>query len=818
MAKSMLLNVLENTLTYDNQQESDNNATLLTVDFTGVGVDTWAKWLDIRLADGTGAPISLGLGIIPTYNIPAQFMKEGRMEIQAYAQDGANTYKSKVFSVTVKRSLDIVDNTATYDPTTLGTLQQAISDMEIQIDEVYDAYLAGQFDATIAVGTVSTGTVGSSVIVTNTGTNNDAVLNFTIPRGETGLTGATGATGATGNSGVYVGTSEPVDPEQIVWVDTDGTPDLPEVYVTELISGGETTLHKHSATNIPFTPTGNLSSTNVQNALTETDQRIDNIVTTPVPVGEIIAQEIIDARQGALSLGANITDIKSQSADMSKLNLINVATPHNELIPVIPDGVTDNRIAIQTIIDYASANNFEGIYIPYTTNNYRISVNHTGINSHLGNGLKIPSNFKLIMDNHTTLEAITTPFTFHVMINVYDSKNVEISGGVLIGERSSHGEIVNEFGYGLYIWGSENVTVKNVISKDWWGDCFTTRDIDTNIENNYLQPSKNITFENVVADNGCRQGLSVISGKTVKVLNSTFKNTIGTAPQSGIDLEPNFSTLDKKLENILVDNCTFENNVGYGVVAYNTIGLNIRNCIFKSDNISLLPTVEDAIIENNNLLNCGFEISSKTTIIKDNIIKDFISSMGVFYINKTDDSLLVIKGNSVYRSGRGINLATVCKNISFENNYIYGSTVGLIICTGISTDITFIKNKFEKNAGYGYFKLQNSFIVDNIFKDNLISLFHDGGGDTVIQDNVFLVGDNTLVGTNFITITSIVVGSILDGNKLFASANDNIVPIAITGNAGRTTPIIVRNNISMKATTIFSTPPAGTVMANNYSA
>ena len=117
MAKSMLLNVLENTLTYDNQQESDNNATLLTVDFTGVGVDTWAKWLDIRLADGTGAPISLGLTIIPTYSIPAQFMKEGRMEIQAYAQDGTNVYKSKVFSITVKRSLDVVDSTATYDPT-----------------------------------------------------------------------------------------------------------------------------------------------------------------------------------------------------------------------------------------------------------------------------------------------------------------------------------------------------------------------------------------------------------------------------------------------------------------------------------------------------------------------------------------------------------------------------------------------------------------------------------------------------------------------------------------------------------------------------
>ena len=39
----------------------------------------------------------------------------------------------------------------------------------------------------------------------------------------------------------------------------------------DLTDGNETTLHKHSATNIPFTPTGSLSSTNVQNALAELD-------------------------------------------------------------------------------------------------------------------------------------------------------------------------------------------------------------------------------------------------------------------------------------------------------------------------------------------------------------------------------------------------------------------------------------------------------------------------------------------------------------------------------------------------------------------
>jgi hypothetical protein len=52
--------------------------------------------------------------------------------------------------------------------------------------------------ATIAIGTVTTGTAGSSAVVTNSGTSTTAVLNFTIPKGDTGdsatVTAGTGIT------------------------------------------------------------------------------------------------------------------------------------------------------------------------------------------------------------------------------------------------------------------------------------------------------------------------------------------------------------------------------------------------------------------------------------------------------------------------------------------------------------------------------------------------------------------------------------------------------------------------------------------------
>ena len=48
--------------------------------------------------------------------------------------------------------------------------------------------------ATISIGTVTTGNAGTSVSITNSGTSSNAILNFTIPRGDTGAAGTGGST------------------------------------------------------------------------------------------------------------------------------------------------------------------------------------------------------------------------------------------------------------------------------------------------------------------------------------------------------------------------------------------------------------------------------------------------------------------------------------------------------------------------------------------------------------------------------------------------------------------------------------------------
>lgn len=54
----------------------------------------------------------------------------------------------------------------------------------------------------ITIGNTTTGNPGTNAVVTNTGTSQDAILNFTIPRGATGPAGPVGPAGPQGPAGI----------------------------------------------------------------------------------------------------------------------------------------------------------------------------------------------------------------------------------------------------------------------------------------------------------------------------------------------------------------------------------------------------------------------------------------------------------------------------------------------------------------------------------------------------------------------------------------------------------------------------------------
>lgn len=76
----------------------------------------------------------------------------------------------------------------------------------------------------------------------------------------------------------------------------------------------------------------------------------------------------------------------------------------------------------------------------------------------------------------------------------------------------------------------------------------------------------NITIRDVVCDDNYRQGISVITAENLLIENTVMRNTGGTAPQAGIDFEPNHP--EERLKHVVMRNCLTENNNSTGYFFY----------------------------------------------------------------------------------------------------------------------------------------------------------------------------------------------------------------------------------------------------------
>jgi len=92
--------------------------------------------------------------------------------------------------------------------------------------------------------------------------------------------------------------------------------------------------------------------------------------------------------------------------------------------------------------------------------------------------------------------------------------------------------------------------------------------------------SKNVHIKDVVCDNHYRQGISVISAEDLVVEDSVFRNTWGTPPSSGVDIEPD--TPAQRVRNVVFRNCRFEDNYGDGIEIF------LANLKASSGEVSIL--------------------------------------------------------------------------------------------------------------------------------------------------------------------------------------------------------------------------------------
>ena len=113
----------------------------------------------------------------------------------------------------------------------------------------------------------------------------------------------------------------------------------------------------------------------------------------------------------------------------------------------------------------------------------------------------------------------------------------------------------SEWRHAVSILSAQDVTVKDLAILSSGGDGI------------YVNGAKNVTLENLVVRDHHRQGMSPISVDGMTVRRCCFNETSGTAPNSGIDMEPNRKSM-KKYVNVLYEDCEFNGNKAHGIDFY----------------------------------------------------------------------------------------------------------------------------------------------------------------------------------------------------------------------------------------------------------
>lgn len=194
----------------------------------------------------------------------------------------------------------------------------------------------------------------------------------------------------------------------------------------------------------------------------------------------------------------------------------------------------------QTALNSTAAN---GQTLEIPAGNYNISP------------LSFPDNSSVFVDAGVIVTANSGYGDGVKMLNI-GSSNVTIRGAgaaVSVFHMRKAEYTSGEWRHCMDIEGASNVTISGISCNDSGGDGL------------YLANSTNVTIEDCIFNNNRRQGSS-ITGRVNHIfyLRDHFTNTNGTAPQSGIDIEPNDP--GGFLLDVNIDDCYTDGNAGDGLM------------------------------------------------------------------------------------------------------------------------------------------------------------------------------------------------------------------------------------------------------------
>ena len=189
--------------------------------------------------------------------------------------------------------------------------------------------------------------------------------------------------------------------------------------------------------------------------------------------------------------------------------------------------------------------------------------------------VRLRDHVHLAMDPGTRLIAKPNAAPRAYVLSILGNREVEISGGRIVGDRDEHLGTKGEWGHGIMVRGAVGVTLRDLHISRCWGDGISIG----GISGPPSVPSRDVVVADVVCDGNRRQGLTIGRSRQVRVVGSSFLNTGGTLPGAGIDVEPDAGDTAR---GITISHCLVEGNQGPGIQLYHRVHDSlIRRCTIR---------------------------------------------------------------------------------------------------------------------------------------------------------------------------------------------------------------------------------------------
>jgi hypothetical protein len=284
-------------------------------------------------------------------------------------------------------------------------------------------------------------------------------------------------------------------------------------------------------------------------------------------------------------------------------------------------------------------------------------------------GLTIGSNKTITFLTGSKILLKPTATGNYNILNILNATNVVLTGPVIVGDRNTHLGTTGEWGQGIGIYGSSNVTINGANVTYCWGDGIYLA--AKGVVNN-----KNITIKNATSLYNRRNGISVTNAIGLDLESPYAGYSNGTAPFTGIDIEP--SSYADELQGIVLNNPNTAYNPGMGIsVGFKnlfggpnkTIGVTITNHNDKGSGDAFKATAtltqqkgSETVTGNINIVNPTWRKNTVAPIQTNLLVK-------TIKLTITNPNVQTVSG-TLLSDAAILSLFTYKTNINYTANYV----------------------------------------------------------------------------------------------------------------------------------------------------